>query len=240
MKNKILTTAFALAALFIANQASAYYSPSTGRWLSRDPMGETSFETLRAASVVPGTGQAVSAASLPPSRLFVRDPVEQPVSNFQAEDNESVQDQQANSYNFANNEPVSQWDYLGLEDTLTISGGSPHTSPIRHNKYLTFIITCPKCTEFTLIKIDYSGIVPGLIAAGYSPSYIASLGELGGLRDNKTPNCRGNAVTLNAFMRSRLSFYGSGTPAYVAGTIIEYSCLPCSRQLGCCGPVLIP
>ncbi len=44
---------FAFAALFSANQASAYYSPSTGHWLSRDPMGEPGFEALRASSRVP-------------------------------------------------------------------------------------------------------------------------------------------------------------------------------------------
>jgi hypothetical protein len=73
MKNKFLPVLFALVVAFTTNQASAYYSPSTGRWLSRDPMGEPGFETLRAASTVPGIGQVVSTTSLPPSRLFVRD-----------------------------------------------------------------------------------------------------------------------------------------------------------------------
>ena len=74
-KNIFLSVLFVFAALFFTNQASAYYSPSTGRWLSRDPMGEPGFEALRATSVVPRVGQVASTASLPPSRLFVRDAV---------------------------------------------------------------------------------------------------------------------------------------------------------------------
>jgi hypothetical protein len=75
MKNKILPLLFAFTVLFTANQASAYYSPSTGRWLSRDPMGEPGFETLRLAGAVPRVGQVADTTSLPPSRLFVRDSV---------------------------------------------------------------------------------------------------------------------------------------------------------------------
>ena len=35
--------------LLTAQISSAYYCPSTGRWLSRDPLGEPGFENLRAA-----------------------------------------------------------------------------------------------------------------------------------------------------------------------------------------------
>jgi hypothetical protein len=100
MKNKILTATIALAALFIANQASAYYSPSTGRWLSRDPMGEPGFETLRSASAVPKVGQIKSIASLPPSRLFVRDSIAAKNS--------------PNRYCFVDNGGPNKYDVLGL------------------------------------------------------------------------------------------------------------------------------
>jgi hypothetical protein len=96
MKNKILTTAYILAALFVANQASAYYSPSTGRWLSRDPMGEPGFEALRSASAVPRVGQVASTASLPPSRLFVRDTVAAKI--------------EPNRYEFVANNPITRID----------------------------------------------------------------------------------------------------------------------------------
>jgi hypothetical protein len=100
MKNTILPALFSLVVLFAANQASAYYSPSTGRWLSRDPMGEPGFETLRSASVVPRVGQVAGAASLPPSRLFVRD--------------SSAAQNEPNRYGFVSNHPVNDIDVMGL------------------------------------------------------------------------------------------------------------------------------
>ena len=53
--------------LLTAQIASAYYCPSTGRWLSRDPIGEPGFQTSRMASVVPRSPQ------LAPSRWINRD-----------------------------------------------------------------------------------------------------------------------------------------------------------------------
>ena len=41
--------------LVTAQIASAYYCPSTGRWLSRDPIGERGFQTLQAATQAPIT-----------------------------------------------------------------------------------------------------------------------------------------------------------------------------------------
>jgi hypothetical protein len=103
MKNKILTILFALATSLAANNASAYYSPSTGRWLSRDPIGEPGFELLRAASTVPKVGQITSTASLPPSRTFVRD---------------TVLKNEVNSYVLVKNDPESKVDFLGLAQTF--------------------------------------------------------------------------------------------------------------------------
>ena len=100
MKNKFLPVLFAFVVLFATNQASAYYSPSTGRWLSRDPSGELGFETLRASGVVPRIGQVVSTASLPQSRLFVRDSI--------AAKNEP------NRYAFVQNAPIGKIDIFGL------------------------------------------------------------------------------------------------------------------------------
>ena len=100
MKNKILPILFALVGVFTTNQASAYYSPSTGRWLSRDPVGEPGFEALRSASIVPGVGQVGASATLPASRIFVRDSV--------ATKNDP------NRYAFVNNMPADNFDELGL------------------------------------------------------------------------------------------------------------------------------
>jgi hypothetical protein len=100
MKNKMLPVVFAFFVLFAANQASAYYSSSTGRWLSRDPMGEQGFELLRSSGVVPRVGQVVSPASLPQGRLFVRD--------------SAAASKEPNRYGFVRNDPLQYFDRLGL------------------------------------------------------------------------------------------------------------------------------
>lgn len=108
MKIKILPALFGLAVTLIANQASAYYSPSTGRWLSRDPNGEPGFETLRVASAVPKVGQVTGSASLAPSRLFSRDSIEAAKS--------------PNAYVFVHNNPQNRIDVLGLSDQGMFGG----------------------------------------------------------------------------------------------------------------------
>jgi hypothetical protein len=100
MKTKILFALFMSLVFLATNNASAYYCPATGRWLSRDPMGEPGFETLRAADVVPEVGQIASTASLPPSRLANRDPI--------------VEKKTPNLYGFVNNSPVDLFDIQGL------------------------------------------------------------------------------------------------------------------------------
>lgn len=107
MKNKILPVLFALV-VFATNQASAYYSPSTGRWLSRDPIGEPGFETLRASSAIRPVGQIVSTASLPPSRIFARDVVS-------ANPSGAYFDSGANAYDFVDNNGVNLIDLFGLD-----------------------------------------------------------------------------------------------------------------------------
>ena len=93
----IITVLFVLLA---AQIASAYYCPSTGRWLSRDPMGEPGFEHLRAAGVVPKIGQVVSPASLPPGRWINRDSV--------------ASEKEPNRYTMVGNNTPNQFDILGL------------------------------------------------------------------------------------------------------------------------------
>jgi hypothetical protein len=69
------TTKSIIVVLFVlltAQIASAYYCPSTGRWLSRDPIAEPGFQTSQMASVVPKSPQ------LAPSRWLNRDPIGEP------------------------------------------------------------------------------------------------------------------------------------------------------------------
>ena len=195
--------------------ASAFYNAEVGRWLSRDPIGADHAFTLQQ-----NEGSLI----------------------FETLDSESIEEPQrdiANIYTFVGNDPLGKWDALGL---LTATGGRATTSPIRHNNYLTFVITCPRCTEFVLNKIDYSGVTTGLLKLGYTPAELAAIGDLGGTRSVKTPNCSAVPVTVEAFMRSRLSFYGKAgaVAAYVAGTIIDYDCKACGPRQGCCNPVLVP
>ena len=91
---------FILLALLATNNASAYYCPATGQWLSRDPNGESGFETLRATSIIPKVGRIAGNASLPPSRLAKRDPITTKV--------------EPNRYEFVHNDALNKSDLLGL------------------------------------------------------------------------------------------------------------------------------
>ena len=51
-----------LGLLAVACPVHAFYNPSTGRWLSRDPLGESGFESLRGGRANPlGGGQNLDA-----------------------------------------------------------------------------------------------------------------------------------------------------------------------------------
>jgi len=73
--NKTLLVASASAALlqFATGVAQAYYKPQTGRWLSRDPVGEPGFQVLQAASGAPRAVPASADTALPAGRWFERD-----------------------------------------------------------------------------------------------------------------------------------------------------------------------
>lgn len=95
----ILTVLFMLAAVQIA---SAYYSPSTGRWLSRDPMGEPGFQALQETS--PQIDNSIQQQS---ARWIERDPI--------------TVEQTANSYAFLGNKPIRQTDLLGMVGSVPVS-----------------------------------------------------------------------------------------------------------------------
>jgi hypothetical protein len=72
--------------LLTAQIASAYYCPSTGRWLSRDPIGEPGFRALQMASVAP-------------SRWINRDPIKKGGPSL---------------YQFVGDDSINRIDALGL------------------------------------------------------------------------------------------------------------------------------
>jgi RHS repeat-associated protein len=130
-----------------------------------------------------------------------------------------------NLYRFLHNQALSRWDYLGL---LSAGGGTAHTSVIRHNNYLSFTVACPRGQKVANVSVDYSRALRGLLALGLVEEMLEQAfdgvfngaGDLGGLRDVKTPNCFGRAVTVTAYMRTRLStqlyldFFHLGIPAF--------------------------
>jgi len=128
MKSKILPIVFAFVTLLATNNASAYYNPQTGRWLSRDPLGEPGFELIRTANTVPRVGQVVSAASLPPGRWINRDPFHEAGFDSEAGIKSSASDEKNDSldgpnlYSFVQNDSIRNIDSFGL---LKFSGCSP-------------------------------------------------------------------------------------------------------------------
>lgn len=97
------TTKSIITVLFVlltAHIASAYYCPSDGRWLSRDPIGEPGFQVLQ----VPQMPNAIQQQA---ARWIERDPV--------------TTQQTANPYAFLGNKPIRQTDLLGLVGSVPVS-----------------------------------------------------------------------------------------------------------------------
>jgi hypothetical protein len=108
MKLKVVI-GMSLITSWIVQTASAFYDPSTGRWLSRDPIGERGFQALQrapAASYV--QPQPVSAQA---ARWLNRAPI------FQREE--------LNLYRCVGNDPINLTDVLGLsqQDVNVILNG---------------------------------------------------------------------------------------------------------------------
>jgi hypothetical protein len=111
----------ALFVLLTAQMASAYYCPSTGRWLSRDPMGEPGFRAITQPGI---------SASLPPGRWIQRDQsaanglgVNQcPSCKKLAAQKVTMAVNEANLYGFVQNEPIEKMDSFGLWATFDTSG----------------------------------------------------------------------------------------------------------------------
>ncbi len=104
-----------LFALLTAQSVFAYYCPATGRWLSRDPVGEPGFENLRAASAMPQVRQVASTATLPPGRWVQRDPLPAPASQSSSKRAKSVTIGESNRYLFVDNNPITFVDSDGLD-----------------------------------------------------------------------------------------------------------------------------
>jgi hypothetical protein len=94
MKQQLAITSALFIALWTTQTALAWYDPSTGRWLTRDPIGEPGFQALQRGQ--PAVAHPIGVASSP-GRWIHRD----------RPDNE-------NRCLFVDNNPVSHIDPLGL------------------------------------------------------------------------------------------------------------------------------
>ena len=105
--------------LLTAQIASAYYCPSTGRWLSRDPISEPGFQIQKMAAQIPA---GIS------SRWLIRDPSKEDISTLVPKRSlsrdlkklDKAMDWNINIYEFNRNAPSDYFDYLGLNPVLEI------------------------------------------------------------------------------------------------------------------------
>ena len=103
-----------IAALFVlltAQMASAYYCPSAGRWLSRDPIGEPGFQALQATTKAPQVGNVPSSQ---PARWLNRDPIGEKGGK--------------NLYCFVINNPINLVDKDGRQETFPNPEPTPYSS----------------------------------------------------------------------------------------------------------------
>lgn len=136
-----LSTAIALCvALFIATPCRAFYNPSTGRWLSRDPIAEPGFRPRETNEENARNAEYAALYSLLAQQqsAHYRDSdlalwgvgvnaASRPASGKQAE---------FNGYDFVGNAPISMTDSLGL--ALWPPTGPPNIPGI-----WTFFFSCP-------------------------------------------------------------------------------------------------
>ncbi len=182
-----------------------YYNASTGRWLSRDPLGE--------------------------DEVFFTRLVDAHRNWTESDLDGIVRSALGPCYAFINNDPVDSVDQNGLDQ---IKGGGQVTMGLRHHNQVVFYATCPKCTKFVLDGIDYQYVYADLVAHGVSSEALNNIppgnppSNLGGLAPGSPNgvNCDGKNVLIAVYMRSRLAWTGAAH-MYADDTIINYHCAPC-------------
>jgi hypothetical protein len=99
--------------MLAAQTAFAYYNPSTGQWLSRDPIGEPGFQTPQMAQ---GTSQTRPVqAARQASRWVSRGPVEEKgVEQIRRVKRNMNSKESSNLYLFVGNDPIQNCDDKGL------------------------------------------------------------------------------------------------------------------------------
>ena len=106
--------------LLTAQIASAYYCPSTGRWLSRDPIGEPGFRAI------------AKSLQLGPSHWVNRDQSDETAILKSDETKlKPLQEALMPSYLFNQNGAISKRDFLGLATTTYTWSASPCASGLK-------------------------------------------------------------------------------------------------------------
>lgn len=111
--------------LITSYSASAFYDPTIGRWLSRDPIGELGARTLKRVAF----SSSVSSTVVEQTGFIDRDPPDAP--GFEDMDVPSeVLDALHSPYRFVDNNPVSLIDPLG--EDIYLQTGNNSKSPINN------------------------------------------------------------------------------------------------------------
>jgi RHS repeat-associated protein len=123
-----------------------YYNPSTGRWLSRDPLGEPGFYLL-------ATGRQISQGGSVTDTPANSDSESSALNDFLTAAGPNV-------YAFMGNDGVDQWDYLGMISVtasfnVKILGSAEHYSTA---VWVGFSVgnngkACPLCANVKLAQI---------------------------------------------------------------------------------------
>lgn len=159
LKNKIPLFVVLSIGLFASNQAWAFYNPQTGRWLSRDPLNEPGFLVLSQQTSPPGLNNRILNRNTPTASCSSCRKSQGQGSR--ASDRTKCQPQgkcQDQLYVFVANNPISTWDYLGLDQPGCDPGAQwvPTTLPGSTECYLKCCAQHDRCFDVNHCKAWYA------------------------------------------------------------------------------------
>ena len=192
-----------------------YYGPDMGRYCSRDSIGDMGKQAKEQ------TGEEVLGIQFADEDL---DPWFILLS----------------SYAFVDNNTANFCDLHGL--TKIANNGTPHRGFLRHNTYLEFALSCPKCEKVNEVKAHGENSVIDCIALkkypwnwqqGMRNAFIKKWQQKGidGLKSVTGINCVGDSVTAQTWMRTRFAGTLWGSQDYVdcyqTFIFLSYECVNC-------------
>ncbi len=139
LKNKIVLFVSLTIGLLTSNQARAFYNPQTGRWLSRDPLNEPGFLVLSQQASPVGLNNRILNRDTPTTSCSSCRKCQAQSTAARGQDNCQGQGKcQGNLYVFVDNNPITKWDYLGLDNPGCDqpAQGIPNNAPGQTTCYL--------------------------------------------------------------------------------------------------------